>query len=162
MLRPPASEDAPRIVELCCDPLISWNTARIPNPLTRSDADAFIAHVAAAGDDSYALAITREAELIGFIGIGRSEGDVWQTGYWVGADYRGQGFATEALRAVVAFARDELGAAAIVAGQFVDNPESGAVLMKAGFVETGGRTMTLSVGRGREVETINFRIDFAN
>jgi hypothetical protein len=53
-----------------------------------------------------------------------------------------------------------LAAKSMIAGQFADNPASAAVLAKAGFGVFGERSRTSSRGRGCEVETANFRIEF--
>jgi len=49
---------------------------------------------------------------------------------------RGQGLASEAARAVIAHAFEELGAGALFAGHHPDNASSRRVLKKLGFVET--------------------------
>ncbi len=159
ILRALEPADAPRLVELMRDKSIAWNTATIPYPFRREDADAFLARRAGRTRTAPTFAIALDGELVGVIGLVRTATfgeDVWGVGYWIGADYRGAGLMTEALIAVAAFARDELGAAAIVAG----HPASAAVLKKAGFAPTGEKTMTKSVGRGCEVETMNYRIEF--
>jgi RimJ/RimL family protein N-acetyltransferase len=78
--------------------------------------------------------------LVGACGVSRI-GDpseaTWELGYWFGVPYWGLGYASEAAQAVMAWARDQLGALVFGAGHFVDNPASGAVLRKLGFVPTG-------------------------
>ncbi len=163
VLRPFAASDAPRLVELCRDKAVAWNTSRIPHPYTRADADAFIARRAAVSSsaDECAFAICENGEIIGGAGLHFDEKvGCLELGYWIGADYRGKGAATEAARALVAFARDTLGVAALTAGYFLDNPASGAVLKKAGFRDTGARVMYFSRGRGVEVESTVYRIEF--
>ena len=51
--------------------------------------------------------------------------------------YWGLGYASEAARALMDWGRDQLGARVFVAGHFADNPASGKVLRKLGFVPTG-------------------------
>ena len=55
--------------------------------------------------------------------------------------YWGLGYASESARALMDWARDELGAKAFGAGHFVDNPASGNVLRKLGFAPSGGQDL---------------------
>src|SRR4029077_2829148 len=86
----------------------------------------------------FLFAVTRamDGAFIGMCGAERLEADLWEFGYWYGKSYRRQGYATEAARAVMRFAFDELGAVMLTAGWFVDNPESGRVLAILRFVRT--------------------------
>lgn len=74
--------------------------------------------------------------LIGGVGIADRNGES-EIGYWIVPSHWGRGYATEAARAVVAAARDSLRIDRLVSGHFLDNPASGAVLRKLGFVVTG-------------------------
>ena len=53
--------------------------------------------------------------------------------------YWGRGYATEAARAVVAYAFDELGLNRVFAFHFTNNPASGRVLQKIGMRHEGTR-----------------------
>lgn len=72
--------------------------------------------------------------LIGTVGIG---GDPVSTAYFIDPDHWGQGIATEAMAAFLAAAMGRFDIADITAGHFADNPASGAVLRKLGFVRDG-------------------------
>ena len=85
------------------------------------------------------------AKLIGSAGISR-DGDDVELGYWIARAHWGQGYATEAARAVLSQAR-ALGHKQLVASHFVDNPASGRVLRKVGFCPTGKRRIRYSAGR---------------
>ena len=74
-------------------------------------------------------------------------------GYWYGRPHWGRGYATEALRGVLAHAGPVWGMRALLSGHFVDNDASGRVLEKAGFLYTGDRRPRISLARGVEVET---------
>ena len=71
------------------------------------------------------------SELIGCIGMADWDGEV-HLGYWIARERWGQGYATEAARAVLAIART-LGHRRIVAAHHADNPASNRVLHKIGF-----------------------------
>jgi predicted acetyltransferase len=56
-----------------------------------------------------------------------------ELGYWLGAPYWGQGFATEAARAAIDYAFGDFGHEALLSGARVSNPASRRVLEKCGF-----------------------------
>ncbi len=60
------------------------------------------------------------------------EGSV-ELGYWIGEEYWGRGYATEASKAVIEHAFNDLDASEIFASYRCDNPKSGRVLEKLGF-----------------------------
>lgn len=74
-------------------------------------------------------------EVAGSIGLNRFDA-MWKTcniGYWIRSDMAGRGFATEAGRAVVGFAFDELDLNRLELVAAVDNPASNRVAEKLGF-----------------------------
>jgi len=112
ILRTLEKNDLPRLVEL----IGAWDVARwlavLPYPYTMQNAEEFYSdmeNAAACGDpEFYANATRADNLLIGGIslhhpprGKNAAEGDV-EIGYWLGEDYWGRGFMTEAARAVVA------------------------------------------------------------
>ena len=75
-------------------------------------------------------------------------------GYWIGRPYWGQGYATEAAAGAVGWAGADAGASGwVVAGHFADNPASGRVLEKAGFLYTGVVAPQFSKARGAVAPT---------
>ena len=56
-----------------------------------------------------------------------------ELGYWLGVDYWGKGYATEAVRAMIDHVFDDTDAEAIQAAARVTNPASRRVLEKCGF-----------------------------
>ena len=85
--------------------------------------------------DRYDWGIELNGELIGSINIvGFSEHDEWcELGYCLGYDYWGQGYMTEAVRAVRNFLFAEIGFHRIVIRNATENPASGRVAEKCGF-----------------------------
>jgi RimJ/RimL family protein N-acetyltransferase len=82
------------------------------------------------------------------------DGDVApEVGYWIGRPYWGRGYATEALEAGVIWASRNWRRRALVAGHFEDNPASGRVLEKAGFLYTGEVRKGFSRARNGEART---------
>ena len=154
-LRPPRDGDAARFASLCNDLEIARFTARIPHPYTLDHAEAFLAAVkdAQGSGAEHVFAICEDDILIACAGLSPAEDGSVELGYWVGADHRGQGVASEAGAALIDFAFSALGAPRVTAGYFVDNPGSGRVLEKLGFRKTG-ETRMWSVGRNCDVDTI--------
>ena len=137
VLRAPCPNDAGALARLINDRRIAVNTARIPYPYSVKDADQFIAAVNRQGGEA-AFLITLDGELIGGCGVAQSDSGP-ELGYWVGVPFWGQGFATEAARAVIDHAFGNLGREVLEAGARVSNPASRRVLEKCGFQWTGVR-----------------------
>ena len=73
--------------------------------------------------------------LIGCVSLDRdSFNETPRIGYWLGRAFWRRGYATEAARAIIAHGFDVLGLARVDGTHFLENPASGAVLRKLGFV----------------------------
>lgn len=90
-------------------------------------------------DHLYWWGIQLQGRLIGSIcAVGVDDGDEKATlGYCLAREYWSQGYATEALRAVLAFLFEEVGFHRLEASHSVNNPASGKVLRKAGLLLEG-------------------------
>ena len=141
-LRPFDRTDADAVSTLAGDKEVARNTLNIPHPYDREHAEEWIASHAGqfARRESVTFAITRAAdgELLGAVGlILDTENDLAELGYWIGREHWGQGFATEAARAVVRWAFDALELHRIHASHFPRNAASGRVLEKIGMRHEG-------------------------
>lgn len=90
------------------------------------------------GDPShqrFGICLKKNGTLIGTIRYGGSPEP--SVGYFIDANLHGQGYASEALCAVLEFARVRFDPPIIVADHFADNPASGRVLEKLGFERVG-------------------------
>ena len=96
--------------------------------------------------------------LIGCVGLMPAESGI-ELGYWIASERWGQGYATEASRAVLSLART-LGHRRIVASHFADNPASGNVLRKVGFRTTGETRPRFCPARGIELPALAYALDF--
>jgi len=134
-LRAPRLEDTKTVAALANDRRIAENTARIPHPYKIADAEGFISGANKAGGEAVFLVTLRD-EVIGACGIMFHE-ETPELGYWLGVPYWGNGYATEALHAVIDYAFTDLGHEALQAGARVTNPASRRVLEKCGFQWTG-------------------------
>jgi RimJ/RimL family protein N-acetyltransferase len=137
ILRPPRLEDAKAIATLANDRRIAENTARIPHPYLVADAEAFIAGINVPGGETVFLITDLDDSILGGCGVGVVDGQGAELGYWLGVPFWGQGYATEAVRAVIDYAFTELDYAFLNAGARVTNPGSRRVLEKCGFQWTG-------------------------
>jgi RimJ/RimL family protein N-acetyltransferase len=136
VLRAPRPEDAKAIARLANDRRIAENTTRIPHPYRLADAEAFIAAVNASGGE-LAFLITLDDEPIGGCGLAQLAGPAPDLGYWLGVPHWGNGYATEAARAVIDHAFGTLGYEGLQAGARCTNPASRRVLEKCAFQWTG-------------------------
>ena len=130
-LRALGPADAKAIALLANDRRIAVNTARIPHPYGVADAEQFLA-TTNKRDGELCLAITLDGTLIGGCGLHPRDGGP-EIGYWLGVPYWGQGFATEAVRAVIKHAFADLGHDTLQSSARVSNPASRRVLEKCGF-----------------------------
>ena len=135
-LRAPTLKDAKAVAVLANDRRIAENTARIPHPYKLADAENFIAGANKADGETVFL-IVRNGTIMGACGVAVADPNAPELGYWLGVPYWGQGFATEALHAVIDFAFSEFEHNALHAGARVTNPASRRVLEKCGFQWTG-------------------------
>jgi ribosomal-protein-alanine N-acetyltransferase len=77
-------------------------------------------------------------KMVGTCGLGYFDGrPELGLGYWFDPDYWGRGYATEAARACVAYAFNQLNAPELASMTHPDNKASQRVLEKAGFVFVG-------------------------
>jgi RimJ/RimL family protein N-acetyltransferase len=137
ILRAPRFEDAQAIATLVNDRRIAENTARIPHPYGLADAQAFLTAANADDGEIVFLITTQTNGIVGCCGIAKLDGDTPEIGYWLGVAFWGQGYATEAARALIDHAFGELGYDTLLAGARVSNPASRRVLQKCGFQWTG-------------------------
>jgi RimJ/RimL family protein N-acetyltransferase len=153
LLRPGWREDAPALTAAIGDEAILTKLARAPSPYRLVDAEGWLGRDRAE-DEADFLIFTRDdgQRLIGGVGLSPdAERGAIELGYWIARPYWGQGFATEAARAVVDTARETLRLKRLVSGHFVDNPASGRVLAKLGFKPTGEIVARMSRARGQAV-----------
>src|SRR5215472_4227655 len=133
ILRAPCFEDAKTIATLANERRIAENTLRIPHPYGLADAQSFITTANATGGEIVFLIARRGGAVIGACGIARFGEEAPEIGYWLGVPFWGQGYAIEAVRALLDHAFDDLGYDVVAGGARVSNPASRRVLEKCGF-----------------------------
>lgn len=151
VLRSPVPADAPAIAALANNYAVARMVSRLPYPYAREDAEAFFATLpqARAADTDHVFVLTLAGAPIGMIGLHRRDG-LFELGYWLGEPFWGQGFATEAGRALLAWA-EARGERAFTSRHYVENAASGHVLAKLGFRYTGEETREFCLARGDDV-----------
>ena len=150
LLRRPDDRDVDAIVSVVGDWEVARCLARVPHPYNPRDARFFLDHIVPA-EWVWAVTLRGSDKLLGTIGLTPEEGtDAAELGYWLAPAHWGAGITTEAAGAVVAFGFECLGLPVITSGYFEDNPASGQVLRKLGFMETG-RDMRPSLAAGGKV-----------
>lgn len=135
-------EEAVLVRELAGSPDIAYGCMSIPHPYGIGMAELWIAcHETWFSDGSQlVLAVTRKSDkwLIGAVSLtfewdhARAE-----IGYWIGVPYWSCGYATEAVKVVIAYAFENLMIHRITASYFTRNQASGKVLEKLGMHQEG-------------------------
>ena len=155
-LRPARLDDAAWIEPLVSEHEVSRHTTRVPYPYPAGEAAQFVVrsleNLAHGTSLSLAIEDKKSDRPMGFIALGldaiRNEGEL---GYWLGQPYWGQGYMSEAVRAVTECGLSRLNLSRVHARVFTGNPASMQVLRKAGLVECGtGMVLTPA----RDVEAI--------
>jgi len=156
LLRPGWAEDAAALARAIDSEEVIRNLAVVPWPYRLADAEEFLALPCEPKRPRFLITRRADGALIGGIGLhGKHEAEL---GYWIAPDFWGQGYATEAGRAVVALADNSLRLPRVTAGHALDNPNSGKVLAKLGF-RPGGIVPRFSAGRGTEMQVRLFARD---
>ena len=160
LLRPAWPEDADALMRGIADEGVVRNLARAPWPDLPRHAREFVMR----GQDArypvflITLPSAEGSKVIGCIGIDPCDSADAELGYWIARDHWGRGYASEAARGALEVAR-LLGYRRIEAGHFTDNPASGRVLRKAGFLPTGKIVPRHSSGRGETAPCALYRLD---
>lgn len=159
LLRPGWHEDAGELAARIADEGIVRNLARVPWPYSETNAAEWLAMPKQLRWPTLLVTLpgARGTPIVGGCGIHEQDGQA-EIGYWIARDHWGQGYATEAARAVLSIARS-LGHRRIYSCHAIDNPASGKVLRKAGFKPTGRVRTMHSLGRGAEVSAPEYVTD---
>lgn len=132
-----------------------WDVARmtsdIPHPLMDADARQWLTPAA----DEARFALMEDDVLIGGAGYFLRTAEAAEVGFWLGRAHWGRGFATEAVKAVLAYGLIQGNCASFTSSHFTDNPASGRVLAKLGF-EPSGTCRIACIARGDEVAAITY------
>lgn len=157
-LRPIPDSDAAAYLDMFNDPTVARNAGTVPHPI---DLDWIMDRLATrrAGEADGTMAdrgLYLDGVLVGSTGwFIRDHG--LEIGYTIHRDHRGKGLATKACRLAVRLAREHRRTGPVFANHFQDNPASGRVLAKCGFIVTGDSVAT-SKGRDGDIPSVNTQL----
>ncbi len=159
LLRPAWPEDWEALLRAIADHGVVRNLASAPWPYLPSHAREFVARDQSRLFPHFLLTLPGEAgtQLVGCAGLGECPSGV-ELGFWIARPFWGQGFATEGARGALEIAK-LLGHQRIEAGHYFDNPASGRVLRKLGFMPTGVVGPRDCLARGVATDTANYQLD---
>jgi len=137
-LRPYAEADIAELLPLIGTREVAATTLRIAHPYTEQDAKDFLKLAEEPGRLWLAATLRSDGRQIGGIGLRIDEQHQHaELGYWLGAPYWGQGYATEAAREMLRYGFEDLKLHRIFASHFKHNPASGRILVKLGMRHEG-------------------------
>jgi RimJ/RimL family protein N-acetyltransferase len=138
ILRPFREEDAEDVLVFAGDPNYAFFATDQP-PMTVEDVRDYLAKAAVTPwSERLRFAIQREGRVIGAIELQPDwPNGTGSLGYGIAPHHQGRGYATEAIRAVIAHAFEVLGLAKVWARADPRNAASVRVLQKAGMKEEG-------------------------
>jgi ribosomal-protein-alanine N-acetyltransferase len=137
-LRPFTLADAANVQQLAGDERVGRQIPHIPHPYPDGVADDWIgAHEQLAEDGKefiWAITASGSGDLMGAISLNRAGGPhCAEMGYWIGVPFWGQGYMTEAVRALVDWAFSNTPMVRIQSHHSIVNPTSGRVMQKIGM-----------------------------
>lgn len=165
-LRPSAAADAQRAFEIQSDWAVTRMLRMASFPPDRTEIEAWFADHQRewAAGEAYRFAATLDGRMIGLVDLDGIAADEGELGYWFEQAAWGQGFASEAARAVARFAFTDACLLSLRSGHAMDNAASGRVLTGLGF-RLLDRVERPSRSRGETILQCRYRLardEFAN
>ena len=160
-LRPWREEDAGTLYKWASDPDVGPRAGWPPHQSVEESRE--VIRTIFSGEGMWAVVWKETGEAIGSVGylpashsnlsITENEAEV---GYWIARPYWGRGICTEALQLVIDHCFSEKGFTTLWGDYFPENPASGRVMEKCGFVDTGREVLcpNLEVGSDRPVKVM--------
>ncbi len=159
-LRPLQDSDAANIALFVGDKRVAMKLAVVPYPYPDGAAESYIAYSRAPETAETIWGMDKDGALIGMISISAKQGGTGNIGYWLAPQLWGGGLMSEALGAVVAYAREQ-GFKRLLASVHQDNEGSAKVLMKCGFAYIG-ESETHSIPRGGMVPAWEYQLELGD
>lgn len=157
VLRALCPADADKVAGLANNRKIAEMTATIPHPYGVQDALDWIA-ASTAEAEGQSFAVCKEGgELVGVCGYHITEAGTPEIGYWIGEPHWDNGFATEAVRAMIDHMFTSTGHETLNAACRVSNDASRNVLDKCGFQWVGAK-LRRNRSLGASVPVDSFRL----
>ena len=165
LLRPWMESDADMLYKYASDPEVGPRAGWSPHQNVAESLEIIRKHFL--NDHTWAVELNATHEIIGCIGyLPPSSSNLplddhqCEVGYWVARPYWNQGICSEALQKIVDHCFAQKGFTQLWGDYFTDNPASGRVMEKCGFVATGRQTHCpkLAVGSERPVNVMCLEI----
>jgi RimJ/RimL family protein N-acetyltransferase/general stress protein 26 len=167
ILRPWRDSDAETLYKWASDPDVGPRAGWAPHKSVEESLE-IIRTVFNDALHTWAIELKETGEAIGAMGYGPScecdlparEGEPL-IGYWVAKPYWNKGICTEALRLMLDHIRESTDIKSLISGHFIDNPASGRVMEKCGFVPTGETCIDANQyqGEGRPIRVLRLKIN---
>jgi len=165
ILRPWRENDAPVLFKYASNPNVGPRAGWPPHQSVEESLE--VIKNVFMNDTTWAIELKETGEAIGAIGYGPScecnlpcrPGEPI-VGYWVAEPYWNQGICTEALSLMLAHIKATTGLESLLSSHFIDNPASGRVMEKNGFVPTGETAIddNLHAGKNRPMRVLRLEI----
>ena len=155
LLRPWRDSDAESLFKWASDPDVGPRAGWPPHKSVEESLE--VIRSIFNNDTTWAIELKESGEAIGAMGYGPScdcalparEGEPI-CGYWVAKPYWNKGICTEALSLMIDHIKETTDIQSLISGHFVDNPASGRVMEKCGFVPTGETIIDASQFMGKD------------
>ena len=139
--------------------LNNWNVVKwlsnVPYPYTLKDAEKWLDK---STKEELALNIYLRNDLIGGITIDkRTSNKIPVLGYWLGEQYWGKGYASEACNSLISYFFSNHSGNILYASHMLNNEKSKKILLNLGFQKVSeGKVFSLS--KNIEVEDVNYKL----
>lgn len=162
LLRRWQESDAETLFKYASDPDVGPHAGWPPHKSVKESLE--IIQTVLSADTMWAVVLKETNEIIGCVGYLTSENsnvtidsNSAEVGYWIAKPYWNKGICTEALKLVVDYCFEKKGYNSLWGTHFIDNPPSGKVMEKCGFLPTGEVIIcpNLSVGADRPVRVLS-------
>lgn len=166
VLRPWRESDAGALFKYASDPDVGPR-AGWP-PLKSVEESLTMINTVFSGEGMWAVELKETSEAIGCVGYLPAsasnleiEDNQCEVGYWIAKPYWNKGYCTEALMAIIDHCFNSLGFIVFWGDYFPENPASGKVMKKCGFLDTGRQALcpNLVVGADKPVRVM--RLNYA-
>jgi len=166
LLRPWRESDAEALFKYASNPDVGPRAGWPPHKTVKESKE--IIRTVFHNDTTWAIELKETGEPIGCIGYLPSDGCKIPArdgeplvGYWIAKPYWNQGICTEALQAMLDHIRNTTDYKSLISGHFIDNPASGRVMEKCGFVATGETYFdeTQYQGEGKPIRVLRLEIE---
>lgn len=168
VLRPWRESDAGTLFKYASDPDVGPRAGWPPHKSVEESLD--VIRNVFSGEGMWAVELRETSEAIGCVGYLPAscsnldiEENHCEIGYWLAKPYWGKGICTEAMQAVVNYCFNVKGFSVLWGDFFPENPASGRVMEKIGFVDTGRRVIcpNLEVGADKKVIVMKLECNMA-